>query len=70
LNRNNVSKRNNHNATVSGPDAQTNGGGGIYNLNAGTLTIQNAIISNNIANGTVVLVVNLTMLISTSVTNC
>jgi len=37
--------------TASGNDA-TNGGGGIYNLNAGTVTIINATISNNVANGT------------------
>ena len=37
--------------TASGVDA-TNGGGGIYNLNAGTVAISNATISNNIANGT------------------
>jgi hypothetical protein len=37
--------------TASGAGADQ-GGGGIYNLNAGTVTIINAVISNNIANGT------------------
>ena len=37
--------------TAGGNDA-TNGGGGIYNLNAGTVTIINATISNNVADGT------------------
>lgn len=37
--------------TASGIAAD-NGGGGIYNLNGGTLTIENATISNNAANGT------------------
>lgn len=37
--------------TASGAGADQ-GGAGIYNLNAGTLVIQNAVISNNIANGT------------------
>lgn len=37
--------------TASGAAAD-NGGGGIYNLNGGTLLIENATISNNAANGT------------------
>lgn len=37
--------------TASGPGADQ-GGGGIYNLNGGTLVITDTIISNNIANGT------------------
>jgi len=37
--------------TASGASADQ-GGGGIYNLNGGTLVVQNATISNNIANGT------------------
>src|SRR5690606_34762855 len=39
------------NNTASGAAADQ-GGGGIYNLNAGTLVIANATISNNIADGT------------------
>jgi len=39
------------NNTASGNDA-TQGGGGIYNLNSGTVTIVNATISNNTADGT------------------
>ena len=37
--------------TASGA-ASDNGGGGIYNLNGGTLNIQNAMITNNMATGT------------------